>query len=62
MGWHRQDSYRHSFEDGPPRLLRFLIILFVLVGSLVAGVWYNTREIPRAAANEGRQPPSTPAR
>ncbi len=62
MGWHRQDSHHHCFEDGPPQYLRFLLILFVIVGGLVAGIWYNTREIPSAAAHEDRQPLATPAR
>jgi len=53
MSWHRKHTHRHPLAEGPPRLLRFLLVVFVTVGGLAAGVWYTTRETPKVEAREG---------
>jgi hypothetical protein len=52
MGWHRRSWHCHTLGDGPPRFLRFLLVLFVTVGSLVAGVWYAIRDTPKGESWE----------
>jgi hypothetical protein len=38
--------HTHPLGEGPPRLLRSLLVLLVTVGALVAGVWFTVRDNP----------------
>ena len=46
-------SARHvPVNFGPPSILRFSLVLFVVVGGLLAGVLYATRKAPAAATGQ----------
>jgi len=55
MSWHRQSWHHNSLAEGPPRFLRFLLVLFVTIGSLVVGVWFATHETSQGESREGGQ-------
>ncbi len=42
--------YKHQFPrgEGPPRILGLVLIIFVVIGGIVGGVWYATRTTPKA--------------
>ena len=53
----RKRSSRHRWKPrhyGPPKALTLFLILFVLFGGILYGIWYATREVPHAAAKGNR--------
>ena len=48
-------------EYGPPKVLAFCLILFVLLGGAVFGVWSVTHAKPQVQAKSvGQEPKQTP--